>query len=1249
MDTRQLQRLCQSFRLKLRALVMRSGVCRVLTLGLLVLPPLLALDWWVHLGTAWRLLLLPLYLAMLGAAAWWTLLAPLRRSWSDQEVLSFLDSVLPAEQDMLLELYQLSRGEGIQETESEKGRQLVEDAVRDLAPLVSQVRAGSGLEGRRARFWLQTAGLVVLVVVAAAAHPGLRQHMLIGCERFFNPFSRTRWPHRTTITLEQPQTGWTIPQMESFTVKGKVTGSLVPPQVTLAYRGKSGGYWIKERISVRDDGSIRYTFPEVREAIRFYVHGGDYETDMMRISIVERPFLKRILADYDYPDYAGIPDRPVEGGQLVGLEGTKVKLSFESSMPLKKAVFVLREGKAEEKREEFKLDGGTKFGKELYLSEDGNYQIELYEVNGFREAKPERYEIRVTPDDPPEVELLSPGRNLTGTNEATVEVALRTKDDFGVKKVEFLYSVDDAKPAPLTDRVTGPLDPKGRKSPPEVRFTWDLRKMKLPKTGLLRYFVRVTDVNPTGKGVAETAPLEIKLVKRSQFHFSIFEQAKRIEAEARIAWENQYVAWELGRQWPAKGSGKEDDPVWAEMREKQDLAVRAAKAMENYLLDLTEQYEKNDMSRDFMAGRLAVIADLLRQVTATEHPAIVNGLRAARPKTDADAVPARLKGLRGSSLKKFTSNQKMATLHLERLVKRLFDWRDLQTTLIRTTLLHEEQDEVLAITKELAPKTLGMELEDLADEVQDRLITLGKRQRTLFDVETELEKELEFQIYRAEQQKRRSILAALRTAYKGLRVNRVNDNLKVAAKKIENNQAFQIVKNQTAALQILNVVKGGLIHAGQKVDPEPKITLAMVPSKIIDVRPKPRTEDGTEEEPTDVAGVDDVEALTPEELLANLPVGSDPVTMAINVAWESQDAVHARTKYLAANSGPQEMPRYVRMKQGILIEKQDGALRVLDMAIGAAKKTEPGPVSNSLQAVKGDFTQSRRLIGERLLGKGVQQLQADSMGSLDDLRRRYLPLKKSVAESVEENRKRKGLDAFNRQFLLRGEDLNKAEAVIGRLNHLQLLERDVLRKLERFSQHPPKAKARAEMEKSNRELAAKAHEAAVKLLSEVGAEFGGLSEETRPQVAEAGVDPLMKIKPGGWAADIRGGAKDAELVDSVKAAAGLLDKTLTALKDLLGERVKPKVAATQETEAPPEVTLEEWEKMRSPESLRERIKNAKGLPPEVRDIMLRALSGEFPEKYRDLLVDYYASFIGGAASGKDQGEKDEGGKKGGEK
>src|SRR5204862_5137494 len=103
------------------------------------------------------------------------------------------------------------------------------------------------------------------------------------------------------------------------------------------------------------------------------------------------------------------------------------------------------------------------------------------------------------------------------------------------------------------------------------------------------------------------------------------------------------------------------------------------------------------------------------------------------------------------------ASQKMAVLMLERLLRKCYDWRDLQTSAITSALLHERQEEVGAMTEKVAPKYIGKEFEDLSDPEQEQLVTLGKQQRAIFDTETQLETQLAHQIFKAERQDRQSI------------------------------------------------------------------------------------------------------------------------------------------------------------------------------------------------------------------------------------------------------------------------------------------------------------------------------------------------------------------------------------------------------------------------------------------------------------------------------------------------------------
>ena len=118
-----------------------------------------------------------------------------------------------------------------------------------------------------------------------------------------------------------------LPQGEDLEVVTLVRGQR-PAELELKHKSRSSDYWLTEHVPIADDGTARHTFRAVAEPVSFYVRGGDDRTERFRIEVVERPRIKRIVAYYTYPPYAGLPPRKIASGQIRGLEGTQVRIEF---------------------------------------------------------------------------------------------------------------------------------------------------------------------------------------------------------------------------------------------------------------------------------------------------------------------------------------------------------------------------------------------------------------------------------------------------------------------------------------------------------------------------------------------------------------------------------------------------------------------------------------------------------------------------------------------------------------------------------------------------------------------------------------------------------------------------------------------------------------------------------------------------------------------------------------------------------
>lgn len=1224
----QLEIICNRFRKRLLLLLLRAGCARLLVLAVCLFAVMATLDWRMHFDSMIRSCLLIAFLVAVCLGAWSMLIIPLKHKLSNRRVLAYLDNVLPESQGQLLDHYELATaGEDIPELQSDAGRTLAAQSAAEIDKLTKSISLSQSLQKEPANRWMMSAGMcLVLLLIIGNISPA---HLRIGVERFFNPFSTTRWPHRTTILVAEPENGWTVPQLESFNVDAEVTGD-IPSHVTLAYRSEENGYWIRERLPVTEEedfAKISYRFPEVREPIEFYLEGGDYRSDPHKIAVIRRPYLKKIAVHYRFPTYAGVPNVTRETGQVSGLEGTEVALEMECSLPLEKAVLVFDFDNEETESERVMLEpiSETRLEHSFLLQSNGRYRVELFDKNGYREAKPEAYEIRVTPDEPPEVELLSPGRDLVETRRAAFDVAFRAKDKLGLREVQFLYRLgDDPQEHQLTNRITGPIPQTGTES--QSRFKWPLRRLgdQLPEQGQLSFFVRVKDNNPTGRGVVESKSAQVKLVKPSEFHLDAIERAKRLEEEARIAWRNQLHAWQHGGRWLQEGSGAVDDELWTKMQTAQEKSFQATRQIRYHLEILTEKYQRNDMSRDFMAGRLRVITQLLARLTDEEHAQIAKRLDEARPKTAAEAEGDRLKAARTSILTGTQDNQKMAVLVLERLVRKLYDWRDLQNCTITTKLLYEQQEEVGELTASLAPKTIAKEIEDLADADQEKLLTLGKQQRAIFDTETGLENQLTYLTYKAEKQGRQTILVPLRAAWANLRNQRVNDYLKRAAQMIDNNQPSQILEDQIAAIRALRLVEDGLIIAGQKVDPDEPLSLDMMPSKESQFDPDLIQPDQiAESQPPENAT--ETTPLEHGNELAALPEGTDPLSASIRRMIELQDNVLARTRYLSKNSTDAEMPRFIKLKLLRLEQRQDLAVVESQKAISLANTQKNQPVEGLLKVVGDEFAQMQQYLKNKEIESTSHQIQADSISTLQELLQ-YLAMEKTVADAIEENKRLGGVDAFGRKYLLRSQDLDVVVGVLSDLNHARQWLSDSLRKLDRFQSQPAQSPFVIQQESLARMQASKGVSQAVSLLKSAIARAGSLSDEVKPALRKAGLENIDPDLLSTTAKPIANSTLTETKLKSLKESNQELIRQIQSLRNLLEERVKPPVvlAATQK---PNSITPEEFAKLTSRKTLAERLKNEPNLSPELREMMLRSLENEFPAKYRDLLRAYYASFI----------------------
>src|SRR5262249_32980339 len=149
--------------------------------------------------------------------------------------------------------------------------------------------------------------------------------------------------------------------------------------------------------------------------------------------------------------------------------------------------------------------------------------------------------------------------------------------------------------------------------------------------------------------------------------------------------------------------------------------------------------------------------------------------------------------------------------------------------------------------------------------------------------------------------------------------------------------------------------------------------------------------------------------------------------------------------------------------------------------------------------------QSRTLLLAKDASPCAQQIQADVIAAMGDLLQ-HIALEQAVGQSVRENRSGGGGDAFKRSYLLRDKDLDGAVAILADADHARLLQKNVARKLGRFTNTPPRNSQASAVEAENRGLAAEAQKKAAALVAQAVAATAALSGDAAARVREGGAE-----------------------------------------------------------------------------------------------------------------------------------------------
>ena len=440
---------------RVRTILKFRGLAVVVAVAVAALLAIMAIDAMVTIfsaGVRWGLWLAAL--AGIGATAWYALVKPLRRKFTAAEIAALIERNHPELEERLSTVVELAEA-GAAEDSRELLAALTVDAVKDAGAVSPKTEfTNRTIKPRLVAAGVTVGILALLFVVFPKATARLAARALVPSAEVDNLYASA---------LEVTPGDKVLLAGSPFTVSLTVEGGF-PEKAYVRTRIEGGSETVERmnRVATTEAGAAVYEFayPQVERSFTYRVNCGNALTRGYSVTVVEEPSYSARAIELVHPAYTGrAGDFYTNTAAIVGLAGTKVRVSVKPSRKGLSGLAVLPKGRTVEAVEE--SDGRFAFAFELEEGGDGAWGIRLWDDNGFSNRF-DTASVTVVKDTPPAISVTDPEASevkLPVTGE--LPLGFEIKEDFGVSKVAVEMNAGSpewtevvAPPLERTDAVT---------------------------------------------------------------------------------------------------------------------------------------------------------------------------------------------------------------------------------------------------------------------------------------------------------------------------------------------------------------------------------------------------------------------------------------------------------------------------------------------------------------------------------------------------------------------------------------------------------------------------------------------------------------------------------------------------------------------------------------------------------------------------------------------------------------------------
>ena len=499
--------------------------CAIAVVGLIsILAGAAIVDLLMPLPSSVRIVLLIGIIGVVGYLLYKHLIQPLRVKLTPHDVALNVERKHQDLEDRLVSALQFGETETEDPIRSHLLQRLVTDTVERTEGI--DFKATVDKSKKRKHIGIAVAALAGCALLALIFPTELN----ISLNRLLSPWEKTEPVFTTKLTVEPGNAR--ILRGRSLAINLEVTGKAAD-KARLVYTKQDPAVDAESQRQeidmMRIEGEKRkfgYEIFNINENMEYYVTANGAESESYTVEVFDMPKVTAIEVTYTYPEYTQLNPITQQGeGNIRAVAGSQAEVRITTNKAIQSATLTVE---TQDPTPMLISDGRT-LTTTLNVLNDGKYTVKLLCVDGFNNQTPIEYTITAIPDEPPEIVIKEPGRDIKATKLEEVRVVVEAIDDYGVENMTLKYSIGSGEPQELEAET---VEVKTKKIISGA-YVFYLEELDVEPGELISYYAQATDNNTrTGPG---TSTSELYFIEVRPFN----ERYMEMDAEGQQGPEGQ--------------------------------------------------------------------------------------------------------------------------------------------------------------------------------------------------------------------------------------------------------------------------------------------------------------------------------------------------------------------------------------------------------------------------------------------------------------------------------------------------------------------------------------------------------------------------------------------------------------------------------------------------------------------------------------------------------------------------------------